>query len=65
MIYMAKTIEWSKTEMQELRNQLQTAIDCLDKIINIQANSAAYRDMAKGSLEKILLRNKNAVSNES
>ena len=65
MIYMAKTIEWSKTEMQELRNQLQTAIDCLDKIINIQANSAAYRDMAKGSLEKILLRNKNAGSNEN
>ena len=65
MTYMAKTIEWSKTEIQELRNQLQTAIDCLDNIISTQANSAAYRDMAKGSLEKILLRNKNAVSNES
>ena len=62
---MPKTIEWSKTEIQELRNQLQTAIDCLDNIISTQANSAAYRDMAKGSLEKILLRNKNAVSNES
>ena len=62
---MPKTIEWSKTEIQELRNQLQTAIDCLDKIISTQANSAAYRGMAKGSLEKILLRNKNAVSNEN
>ena len=61
---MPKTIEWSKTEIQELRNQLQTAIDCLDNIMSTQANSSAYRDMAKGSLEKILLRNKNAVSNE-
>ena len=51
MTYMAKTIEWSKTEMQELRDQLQTAINCLDKIISTQANSAAYRDIAKGSLE--------------
>ena len=65
MTYMAKTIEWSKTEIQELRNQLQTAIDCLDNIMSTQANSSAYRGMAKGSLEKILLRNKNAVSNEN
>ena len=65
MTYMAKTIEWSKTEMQELRDQLQTAINCLDKIISTQANSAAYRDMAKSSLEKMLIRKSDAVSNET
>ena len=64
MNYMEKTTKWSETDVIELRKQLTIAIQCLDDISSTQANSAAYRDMAKDSLEKILLRNNNAVSNE-
>tara|TARA_R110002020_G_scaffold365384_1_gene577587 strand:- start:50 stop:244 length:195 start_codon:yes stop_codon:yes gene_type:complete len=64
---MAKTIKLTEAEgyIKELQGMIQIALDCLDDIVSTQANSAAYRDMAKSSLEKILLRNKNAVSNES
>jgi hypothetical protein len=53
------------TEVEELREQIQIAIDCLDNICSTHANSAAYRDIAKESLQKILLRKENAVSNET
>ena len=53
------------TEVEELREQVQIAIDCLDNICSTHANSAAYRDIAKESLQKILLRKENAVSNET
>ena len=59
MISLAKT-----TELEELKEQVQIAIDCLDNICSTHANSAAYRDMAKESLQQILLRKENAVSNE-
>ena len=64
---MAKTIKLTEAEgyIKELQGMIQIALDCLDDIVSTQANSAAYRDMAKSSLEKILLRNKNAVSNET
>jgi|TARA_R100001129_G_C5216865_1_gene218393 ATP-dependent protease Clp ATPase subunit len=52
------------TEVEELKQQVQIAIDCLDNICSTHANSAAYRDMAKESLQQILLRKENAVSNE-
>ena len=52
------------TEIEELKQQVQIAIDCLDNICSTHANSAAYRDMAKESLQQILLRKENAVSNE-
>ena len=52
------------TEVEELRKQVQIAIDCLDNICSTHANSAAYRNMAKESLQQILLRKENAVSNE-
>ncbi len=52
------------TEVEELKQQIQIAIDCLDNICSTHANSAAYRDMAKESLQQILLRKENAVSNE-
>tara|TARA_R110002020_G_scaffold18491_4_gene64482 strand:- start:991 stop:1164 length:174 start_codon:yes stop_codon:yes gene_type:complete len=52
------------TELEELKQQVQIAIDCLDNICSTHANSAAYRDMAKESLQQILLRKENAVSNE-
>ena len=44
---------------------IQIALDCLDDISKTQANSAAYRDMAKSSLEKMLIRKSDAVSNET
>ena len=44
------------TEVEELREQIQIAIDCLDYICSTHANRAAYRDIAKESLQKILLR---------
>ena len=53
------------TELEELKQQVQIAIDCLDNICSTHANSAAYRDMAKESLQQILLRKENAVSNET
>ena len=53
------------TEVEELKQQIQIAIDCLDNICSTHANSAAYRDMAKESLQQILLRKENAVSNET
>lgn len=53
------------TEVEELKQQVQIAIDCLDNICSTHANSAAYRDMAKESLQQILLRKENAVSNET
>jgi len=53
------------TEVEELREQVQIAIDCLDNICSTHANSAAYRDIAKESLQKILLRKENALSNET
>ena len=53
------------TEVEELRKQVQIAIDCLDNICSTHANSAAYRNMAKESLQQILLRKENAVSNET
>ena len=52
------------TEVEELKQRIQIAIDCLDNICSTHANSAAYRDMAKESLQQILLRKENAVSNE-
>ena len=52
------------TEVEELKQQIQIAIDCLDNICSTHANSAAYRDMAKESLQQILLRKENAESNE-
>ena len=52
------------TEVEELKQQIQIAIDCLDNICSTHANSAAYRDMSKESLQQILLRKENAVSNE-
>ena len=52
------------TKVEELKQQVQIAIDCLDNICSTHANSAAYRDMAKESLQQILLRKENAVSNE-
>ena len=52
------------TEVEELKQQVQIAIDCLDNICSTHANSAAYRDMAKKSLQQILLRKENAVPNE-
>jgi len=62
---MERTIKESEEYIKELQLLVQIAIDCLDNIIQTQANSAAYRNMAKDSLKKILLRNDNAVSNES
>ena len=53
------------TEVEELKQQVQIAIDCLDNICSTHANSAAYRDMAKESLQQILLRKENAISNET
>tara|TARA_R100000808_G_C2148315_1_gene156438 strand:+ start:2046 stop:2219 length:174 start_codon:yes stop_codon:yes gene_type:complete len=53
------------TEVEELKQQIQIAIDCLDNICSTHANSAAYRDMAKESLQQILLRKENAISNET
>ena len=53
------------TELEELKQQVQIAIDCLDNICSTHANSAAYRNMAKESLQQILLRKENAVSNET
>lgn len=53
------------TEVEELKQQVQIAIDCLDNICSTHANSAAYRNMAKESLQQILLRKENAVSNET
>tara|TARA_Y100000401_G_C8283799_1_gene204936 strand:+ start:62 stop:235 length:174 start_codon:yes stop_codon:yes gene_type:complete len=53
------------TELEELKQQVQIAIDCLDNICSTHANSAAYRDMAKESLQQILLRKENAISNET
>ena len=62
---MERTIKESEEYIKELQLLVQIAIDCLDNIIQTQANSAAYRNMAKDSLKKILLRNDNAVSNEN
>ena len=53
------------TELEELKQQVQIAIHCLDNICSTHANSAAYRNMAKESLQQILLRKENAVSNET
>ena len=64
---MAKTIKLTEAEeyIKELQGMVEIALECLDDISKTHANSATYRDMAKRSLEKILLSNKNAVSNES
>ena len=64
---MEKTIKLTEAEeyIKELQGMVEIALECLDDISKTHANSATYRDMAKSSLEKILLRNKNAVSNES
>ena len=55
---MEKTIKLTEAEeyIKELQAMVQIALDCLDDISKTQANSAAYRDMAKSSLEKILIR---------
>ena len=53
---MARTIKESEEYIQELQVLVQIALDCLDDIRQTQANSAAYRDMAKDSIEKILMR---------
>ena len=55
---MAKTIKLTEAEeyIKELQGMIQIALDCLDDISKTQANSAAYRDMAKSSLKKILIR---------
>jgi hypothetical protein len=60
MIFLVKT-----TELEELKEQIQIAIDCLDNICSTYSNSAAYRNMAKESLQQILIRKENAVSNET
>ena len=67
MTCMAKTIKLTESEeyIKELQGMIQIALDCLDDISKTQANSGAYRDMAKSSLEKILLRKSDAVSNET
>ena len=64
---MAKTIKLTEAEgyIKELQGMIQIALDCLDDIVSTQANSAAYRDMAKSSLEKMLIRKSDAVSNET
>jgi len=55
---MPKTIKLTESEeyIKELQGMIQIALDCLDDISKTQANSATYRDMAKSSLEKILIR---------
>ena len=64
---MPKTIKLTESEeyIKELQGMIQIALDCLEDISKTQANSAAYRDMAKSSLEKMLIRKSDAVSNES
>ena len=64
MACMAKTIKLTESEeyIRELQGMVQIALDCLDDIRQTQANSSAYRDMAKGSLEKILIRKSDVVS---
>ena len=55
---MPKTIKLTESDeyIKELQGMIQIALDCLDDISKTQANSAAYRDMAKSSLEKMLIR---------
>ena len=67
MTCMPKTIKLTESEeyIRELQGMIQIALDCLDDIRQTQANSSAYRDMAKNSIEKILIRKSDAVSNET
>tara|TARA_R100001244_G_C5069408_1_gene110978 strand:+ start:52 stop:243 length:192 start_codon:yes stop_codon:yes gene_type:complete len=61
---MPKTIKLTESEeyIRELQGMIQIALDCLDDIRQTQANSSAYRDMAKNSIEKILIRKSDVVS---
>ena len=64
MTCMPKTIKLTESEeyIRELQGMIQIALDCLDDIRQTQANSSAYRDMAKNSIEKILIRKSDVVS---